>query len=102
MAFRTEDYNKRGDTAIQKPRDSVACDCWFTSEGKTVPRFLKYQDSEEIIHKINIDEVCRCEDQFFAGRPMRIYTCRTAYNGTEYNFKLYFYPDKFKWEILWI
>lgn len=102
MAFKTEDYNKKSDIVIKNPREPVACDCWFTSAGKVMPRFLKYQDMEENIHRIEVHEICKCDDHFFAGRPMRIYTCRTVNDGTEYNFKLYFYPDKFKWEIEWI
>lgn len=102
MAFRIETGARIDDMILRDGREPIACDCWFTSKGATIPRFLKYQDSEACIHTISDIEVIDCEDQFFAGKPLRVYNCRTVVENQSYCFKLFFYVDKFKWEILWI
>lgn len=101
MAFQIETGTQKGDIQLKEGREPIACDCWFTSKGTTIPRYLKYQDKESCIHTISDIEIIDCEDQFFAGKPLRVYNCRTIVNNQEYRFKLFFYVEKFKWEILW-
>ena len=84
----------------QKPED-IACGCWFTSQGRAIPKLIKYKDQEEKIHCVSEIEVLYAQKQNFCGIPTMMYSCRTVLNGQEYRFRLFFYQEDYTWKIVW-
>ena len=82
-------------------QEGIACGCWFTNKGDTIPKLIKYQDEEGLIHTISNLEVLYSEKQYFCGIPMMVYSCRTEYEGKEYLFRLLFHLEECKWKIVW-
>lgn len=87
--------------SLRGKQELVACDCWFTSSGKTIPRFLKYQDMEGVIHSINDIRVHTSERKNYCGIPMIEYVCSCEENGQKYRFKLLFQIQNCIWNIIW-
>lgn len=86
---------------IRGRQEEAACGCWFTSTGRAIPKLVKYQDSEGILHCISDIEVLYSEKQNFCGIPMISYRCRAADGGKEYHFTLLFHLEDSRWNIIW-
>ena len=37
---------------LTRKLEEIACGAWFTSKGTTIPKMVKYQDEEGLIHSI--------------------------------------------------
>ena len=60
-------------------RDSlceIACGVWFTSTGTAMPKMIKYQDDEGMIHSISQIHVQTREKKYYCGIPIHEYRCR--------------------------
>lgn len=82
---------------IKGKQETVACDCWFTSSGKTIPRFLKYQDAEGVIHKMYDIKVHASNKRNYCGIAMIEYECSCEEQGQEYRFRFLFQPQECQW-----
>lgn len=86
---------------IRGKQEVVACDCWFTSSGKTIPRFLKYQDADGLIYSIHDIQVHSSQKKNYCGIPMIEYECSCIQDGQEYYFRLLFQILDCLWKIVW-
>lgn len=75
----------------------VACDCWFTSNGKTIPRKMKFEDEDGLIQSIDTIEILCCEKRNYSGIPSYEYQCMVPVQGLRIEVKLIFYPETCKW-----
>ena len=50
----------------------VAVACWFTSNGRSMPRMVKYEDEEGTIRSIRNIHLIKTEEKYFAG--IKIYS----------------------------
>ena len=76
----------------------IACECWFTSSGKTTPIMIKVQDSDsgEIITVRNI-QVHYAERKNYAGIPTDEFDCSIFLLGQKMQVKLIHYLTENKW-----
>jgi hypothetical protein len=78
----------------QKP---IACECWFTSSGRTIPRKIKFKDEQGILQLIDQIDICYCEKMNYSGIPSYEYLCKVLAQGLFFDVKLIYYPDTCKW-----
>lgn len=56
----------------------IACGVWFTSSGTAMPKMIKYQDDEGLIHSIGQIHVQAREKKYYCGIPVHEYRCSTV------------------------
>ena len=74
----------------------VCCDCWFTRDGKGMPRLIKFQDDQEQIHTVSEIQVLYQEQKRYCGLPSVEYACRIVDGGRQKDVKLMFWPQEQK------
>lgn len=82
-------------------QESIACGVWFTSNGNTFPKLIKFQDEEGNIRTISGIHVRMQEKKYYCGIPAVEYRCDTVVDGQEYLFRLYYYIETGCWKISW-
>lgn len=85
---------KRKNNKKQKP---IACDCWFTSTGKTMPRKIKFEDEEGVIQTIENIEIRYTEKCSYSGIISFEYLCSIPVQGFRIEVKLLYYPERSQW-----
>lgn len=78
----------------------IACDCWFTASGRTIPHTIKYEDSEGVVRTINNISVKHCEDKNYAGVPSIEYICTIMHKTMQFDAKLIFFTDEKRWVMI--
>lgn len=78
----------------------IACDCWFTSKGKTIPRAIKVMDEEGMVHNIEPVEVLFSEEKTYSGIPTVEHVCNIALGGRKETIKLVYSKHNCKWTIV--
>lgn len=86
---------------IRGRQEDIACGCWFTSQGNTLPKYVKYQDAEGMIHSVTNIQVLYSERKNYCGIPMMLYSCRAEDAEREYRFRLLFHLEECRWKIIW-
>lgn len=82
---------------VQGKQVEVACDCWFSRKGKTIPQYLKYEDEDGEIRTIHSIRVITSEDKTYCGIKTREFICSTEMKDQEYEFKLIFRKEECRW-----
>lgn len=82
-------------------QEPVACGVWFTSEGVAMPKMLKFQDEEGMIHTISHIHVISSEKKHYCGIPLMEYQCNAEISGVCYPFCLIYYMERQEWKLLW-
>lgn len=83
--------------AIRGTQMEIACECWFTSKGNTMPLMLKFQDDEGIIQTIHDIQVNYSEEKNYAGISSIEYDCTIAYYEKKHLVKLIFFKEECRW-----
>lgn len=86
---------------LKRKLEEIACGVWFTSKGAVMPKLIKYQDQEGVIHRISRIRVMTQEEKYYCGIPILEYRCSTILENQEYLFRLYYYPKTSCWKISW-
>ena len=86
---------------LTRKLEEIACGAWFTSKGTTIPKMVKYQDEEGLIHSITKIHVLTQEKKYYCGIPIQEYRCSTVLGNQEYLFRLYYYLETNRWKISW-
>lgn len=78
----------------------VACDCWFTRNGKTMPRMIKIMDDEGIVH--TYDRICMLysEEKCYGGIETIEHYCQIIIDDKKVNAKIILRKDTSKWTII--
>lgn len=86
--------------AVRGRQEDIACGVWFTSQGHTMPKLVKFQDKDGGLHTIdNIHVVCSSRKNF-CGVPAIEYECTTIKEDMKYSFKLIFYVEQCRWKMV--
>lgn len=93
------EYPDRG--PLRGRQEDVACDCWFSSTGHTIPRMIKYQDGDGSIHRLEGIQVREVRKHRRCGISMVEYKCSVWLEGQEYQFRLLFHMEACQWKIIW-
>ena len=75
----------------------IACECWFTSQGRTMPLMIKFQDECGKIRQIKNILVKHVEMKRYAGVSALEYDCDIPVWGTVRNVRLVFYVEHCRW-----
>ena len=86
---------------LKRDLEKIACGVWFTSTGSVMPKLVKYQDDEGLLHTISQIHVLPQEKKYYCGIPIQEYRCSTVLGNQEYLFRLYYYLEENCWKISW-
>lgn len=89
---------KHGEDAREYKRVPIACDCWFTTSGKSIPRFFRYEDEAGIRHTVSEIQLLKSQKRNMAAIPVMMYDCVAMIEGVSYQIILYHYTESGKWE----
>lgn len=78
----------------------IACDCWFTSGGKTIPRLIKVMDEDGTLQTIPVTQVLASEQKNYAGIHTVEHICRIPIGEREETVKLIFVNESCCWKIV--
>ena len=94
------DLTDAGDmTGIQK---EIACKCWFTSTGSTIPLMIKIMDEGGVLYSVQVLQVISSDEKRFAGIETIEHVCKIEVNQTEKIVKLVLNKSKCTWKIVFI
>ena len=79
--------------AIKGKQIEIACECWFTKSGRTMPLLIKFQDEEGEIHTIDQIRVIFLEEKNYSGISSVEHDCVIAFRQTQYTVKLLFFKQ---------
>lgn len=82
-------------------QEPVACYVWFTSEGKAIPKRLKYLDTEGCVQEIKGIHVISSSEKNYCGIPTVEYDCNCIIGNRKYAFRLLYYLERHIWKLLW-
>ena len=103
MGFMTGKIMETTDAGLLKGiQKDVACECWFTSTGNTIPRFIKVMDAEGQICTVQVLSVEGVERKRFSGIETVEHICRIAFDGKEQIVKLILNKLDCKWKIIFL
>lgn len=92
---------KADEGKLKRTVEEIACGVWFTSTGVVMPKLVKYQDEEGLLHTISQIRVLTQDKKFYCGIPIQEYRCSTVVENQEYRFRLYYYLETSCWKISW-
>ena len=78
----------------------IACDCWFTSGGKTIPRSIKVMGEDGVIYEFDEIRLLFSENKSYSGIQTVEHVCRININGILETVKLVYTKEECKWIIL--
>ena len=78
----------------------VAVACWFTSNGRSMPRMVKYEDEEGTIRSIRNIHLIKTEEKYFAGIKMKRYDCCAEDCGIMKYFTLLYHIEEVRWDMV--
>ena len=101
MGFRLGDIAQRTEHGMLRGiQREIACECWFTSQGKTIPKIIKVMDEEGIFHTIREIQVLTSEEKNYSGIPTVEHFCKINLGGRMETVKLVFTKESCKWVIV--
>ena len=78
----------------------IACECWFTSRGKSIPKLIKIMDEEGVLYTIKEIQVLTREEKNYSGIKTVEHICRINLGGRRETVKLVFTKENCKWAIV--
>ncbi len=84
---------------VRGTQQKIACECWFTSTGRTMPLMLKIEDENGEIRTIRDIQVHSQEKKRYAGIPSIEYDCTLAVGGRSIRAWLIYYLAESRWVI---
>lgn len=101
MAFRLgEIIQKREHGRLRGIQREIACECWFTSQGKSIPKLIKIMDAEGVLHTIKEIQVLASEEKTYSGIQTVEHICRINLEGRMETVKLVFTKESLKWALV--
>ena len=86
---------------LKRDLEKIACGVWFTSTGSVMPKLVKYQDEEGLLHTTSQIHILTQEKKYYCGIPIQEYRCSTVLGIQKYLFRLYYYLEENCWKISW-
>ena len=64
MAFRLGDIIEKTENGVLRGiQREIACECWFTSKGRTIPKLIKLMDEEGSLHIVRDIQLLTAEEK---------------------------------------
>lgn len=77
----------------------IACECWFTSNGRSIPKLIKVMDEDGILHTIRNIQLLTSEEKTYSGVQTVEHLCKIFLNGRAEVVKLTYTKENCKWTI---
>lgn len=91
MGFRLGDIADKTENGVLRGiQREIACECWFTSKGKSIPKLIMVMDEEGMLHTINEIQLLTTEEKTYSGIPTVEHLCRINLGGHTETVKLVF------------
>lgn len=58
---------KREHGVLHGIQREIACECWFTSSGRSIPKIIKVMDDDGLLHTIRDIELFTTEEKTYCG-----------------------------------
>lgn len=101
MGFVLGEIGERTDAgALKGIQREIACDCWFTSGGRTIPRLIKVMDEEGCLRAIPVHRVLASEKKNYSGIRTIEHICQIPVGDREETVKLVFTNENCKWALI--
>ena len=101
MGFRLGDIADKTEAGVLRGiQREIACECWFTSKGKSIPKLIKVMDEEGMLHTINEIQLLTTQEKTYCGIPTVEHLCRINLGGRMETVKLVFTKENCKWVIV--
>ena len=79
-------------------RVQVACECWFTSTGRTIPKLFCYEDEYGVRHTMDKIQVIKSEKRSVSGNSIMVFDCEVMIHDHQSPMQLYYYITEGTWE----
>ena len=101
MGFQLGDIAERTEHGVLRgiQRD-IACECWFTSKGRSIPKIIKVMDEEGMLHTIREIQLLTSEEKTYSGIQTIEHLCRIRLDGRIETVKLVFTKENCKWALV--
>ena len=86
--------------SVMGTQKKIACECWFTSKGRTIPKIIKVMDEEGFLHTIHEIQVLATEEKTYSGIQTVEHLCRISFGGRMELVKLVFTKESCTWSIV--
>lgn len=101
MAFRISDLTEQREHGILHGiQREIACDCWFTSKGKSIPRLIKVMDEQGRLYTIRDIQLLTSEEKNYSGIKTVEHLCRINLGGQMETVKLVYTKENCKWTLI--
>lgn len=101
MGFRLGEIAERTDHGVLRGlQREIACECWFTSKGRSIPKIIKVMDEEGILHTIRDIQLLTSEEKTYSGIQTVEHLCRINLGGRTETVKLVFTKETCKWALV--
>lgn len=101
MAFGTPYNEFQIDSGeINGDRRDISCLSWFPHGNDPYPISFKFKGDDDAIISVKDIKVLTTEDKRYCGIPSKEYKCRAVIGGLFHDFKLIFYLETCKWEMV--
>lgn len=101
MGFQLGDIiEKREHGILQGMQREIACECWFTSNGRSIPRAIKAMDEEGILHTVRDIELLTTEEKTYCGIQTVEHLCRISLCGRVGIVKLIYTKESCRWTMI--
>lgn len=102
MGFRLGDIIEKTENGLLNgTRREIACDCYFTATGKSIPRWIRIRDEKtgEIYTIDGIEPICS-EEKSYCGIDTIEHFCRITLGDTKHLVKLIYTKETCKWALV--
>ncbi len=101
MGFLLGDIAERTEHgALHGIQREIACECWFTSKGRSIPKIIKVMDEEGVLHTIREIQLLTSEEKTYSGIRTVEHLCRIHIGGRMETVKLVFTKETCKWALV--
>lgn len=101
MGFQLGDIAERTEQGILRGiQREIACECWFTSKGRSIPKIIKVMDEEGMLHTIREIQLLTSEEKTYSGIQTIEHLCRIKLGGRIETVKLVFTKENCKWALV--
>ncbi len=101
MAFRLGDIIEKTENGVLRGiQREIACECWFTSKGRTIPKLIKLMDEEGSLHIVRDIQLLTAEEKTYSGIQTIEHLCRIPIGGRMETVKLIFTKENCTWTIV--
>lgn len=101
MGFQLGDIAEKNENGtLRGIQREIACECWFTSKGKSIPKIIKVMDEEGMLYTVRDIQVLTSEEKTYSGIKTVEHLCRINLGGKLETVKLVFTKESCKWTIV--